>query len=432
MTSWKGTSRDHGSSAQSCGRWRSIALFQPSLWAHISLDFSPELDFDEVNFDARFALLEAHLGRSAEAPLTVKFQCYSDGDCITRDEEYRALDILKKHSHRWQTLEMVGPKPLFTYLGNTFSLLRNLDVYVYPETDEDDVGALATFASCPRLQVATVNEGRFGSSSRVLLPDHLRRYKAGNLVMRHLEVLRSASDSLVECVLHVADDSTPLPSHTPRIPLPDLLRLSVSGATILDALDTPALGELYCFRPSPPLYSFLARQKTLRKLVVGEMSSADDITQLLHSLSSIPELGLYVPMEFASDFLKALAPSQGPSPTLLPSLTTLNVGFIPLRDFQVIPAPIDQDLLMQTIEAQWQTGGLRSVNFYCMRMSPSQELLARMRVLRDQGLKIELFTSPRDLDRVMIPRYFDNDDKPYSSQDLWWGIYEAEQQEQNQ
>ncbi|KAJ7625649.1 hypothetical protein FB45DRAFT_70155, partial [Roridomyces roridus] len=357
-----------------CKHWRSIALSLPSLWKDIYIDFGGKSHLEDVGVQGSMARLEAQMEHSAQAPLYIEFSSFSEGDADTLEREYDILDILQRHCSRWETLRMVGPKVLLDFLDirEKLPLLRAVHLRIFSEGfDEEDVGTLRIFEMCPKLRTATVNPGRLGTPSSVFLPsDQLVRYRASNLMARHLGTLRLAS-SLVDCVLNIHEDSEPLSPNPHRIQLPCLRRLSVSTDQILDHLDAPDLQELYCFDHSATLHSFLQRLHQLQKLVVTETPAAADIRHLLDAAPNVVDLGLYVPMHLAPEFFATFTPDSGPR---IPSLDSLSVGFIPTLDFHHLPILPDQDLLMRTMESLWDGDYCRSFNFFCLRFSPSQAL----------------------------------------------------------
>ncbi|KAJ7647927.1 hypothetical protein FB45DRAFT_894785 [Roridomyces roridus] len=401
-----------------CSRWRAIALSTPSMWAEIDLDFDDGPDFNETDFEGRRQRLETHLERSGQMPLVIRFQAlyeYMKGrDSNCDDPEEAALGILQTHCRRWETLEIVGPASFLYGLdthGN-LPLLRSLDVYI--TADDDFVGN--AFKVCPNLRVATVNSGEYGDGSSFPLPyDQLLRYKT-SLDVSDLPSLRLASH-LVDCALHIHQYDEPLSPDTPRIQLPNLLRLSFSFAErvpVLDFFETPALLELYhCGKQPtalPSLQSMLKRLPKLQKLIVVETLSVDDVTELLRAAPTITEFGAFALIESAQQFLAALS-SDSEATSSFPSLTCVSLGLEapPDLDSQRNPPLLDQNSFMRMLESQLHVGrGWRKVNLYCMGLSTSRSMLDRKETLRAQGMNIALFSTFYSFCRAMIPdRYLD-------------------------
>ncbi|KAJ7918990.1 hypothetical protein B0H13DRAFT_1990934 [Mycena leptocephala] len=113
-----------------CSRWRYIALSQPSLWTTIFLDFTDE-DWDAPSFELIQPKLAAYLARSKQLPLNITF---------------------------------AGPSMLYYRLDGIrgkLPVLRALDIRVRQEHCAPASGPLDVFESCPRLQKASVNAGRY-------------------------------------------------------------------------------------------------------------------------------------------------------------------------------------------------------------------------------------------------------------------------------
>ncbi|KAJ7314427.1 hypothetical protein DFH08DRAFT_646813, partial [Mycena albidolilacea] len=230
-----------------CSCWRAIALSQPCLWATISLDFTHE-DWESPCFEMIPPRLEAHLERSKQVPLHITFRAFWH-EAHSRGRELRILYLLALHSDRWETISFTGSSMLYYHLDSirgNLSQLRAIDIRVRQEHSVPRGGSLTLFDSCPKLQEAFVNPGRYGGD-RPLVVDlpfsQLRRYSGSNSWANHAYVLRSTSSNLVDCVLHLI--GSPERSESPIL-LPHLRRLSVSSTDLLQLLDTPALQELYC------------------------------------------------------------------------------------------------------------------------------------------------------------------------------------------
>ncbi|KAJ7647871.1 hypothetical protein FB45DRAFT_210328 [Roridomyces roridus] len=409
-----------------CSRWRAIALSLPSLWTDVTLNFRDGVDVKDMDINGVLLKLEVHLERSAQLPLALDYTCFSDDEPgVVLDQESLTLGLLGQHCNRWESLKMVGPEKLFLELAlrvkNALPLLSTLDIYVYPVEEDDDldedVDLLGLFKLCPRLQAATVNADRYCEcTTKVSLPFHqLLQYRASNPRSVLIELL-GLTTNLVDCVLHVQSDLHPAPE---RIQLPNLLRLSVSSAEILDDLDTPVIRELYCDHHSHTLYSYLERHRELRKVVVTRAPSAPDIPRLLSAVQGVTDLALCLPGTYASDFLRAMAHrsinSIAPGPP--PSLTSLSVCFeAQFRPWNLKPSPglsLDEDLLMRTIESHsHSTGeensgsGWRAVRLYfrIFNFKPATETLERMQVFREQGMQIHI--SQASFGWSEVPRYF--------------------------
>ncbi|KAJ7314406.1 hypothetical protein DFH08DRAFT_895367 [Mycena albidolilacea] len=389
-----------------CSRWRAIVLSQPCLWATICLDFTYE-DWQSPSFELLQSRLEAHLERSKQVPLHITFRAFwHEAHC--RERELRVLYLLALHSDRWETISFTGSAMLYYHLDSirgNLSLLRAIDIRVRQEHCVPRGGPLNIFDSCPRLQEAFINPGRYGGDRplAVDLPfSQLRRYSGSNSWANHAYALRSTSSNLVDCVLHLI--GSPAPSESP-IFLPHLRRLSVSSTNLLELLDTPALEELYSHH-SVHLPVFLARVPQLRKLFVADIPSAEHLERILRATPpTVAELCLHLPVQFASHLFAILGvgcrpPKQDgdghgvPAPAL--ALRALSLCFVPDSDRSSAPAPVDQDALLGFVESQ--LGSLRSLKLYGGGVPLLLPLMERLRVVR--------FPSSGALYANMVPEDF--------------------------
>ncbi|KAJ7314402.1 hypothetical protein DFH08DRAFT_895357, partial [Mycena albidolilacea] len=393
-----------------CSRWRAIALSQPCLWATIFLDFTHE-DWESPSFERIQPRLEAHLERSQQVPLHITFRAFWH-EAYCRERELQVMYLLAQHCNRWETISFAGSAMLYYHLENirgNLPQLRAIDIRVRQDHCVPRGGPITLFDSCPRLQEAFVNPGRCGGDRPIVvdLPfSQLRRYSGSNSWANHAYVLRSTSSSLVDCVLHLI--GSPAPSESP-IHLPHLRRLSVSSTDLLELLDTPTLEELYCHQ-STHLPAFLARVPTLRKLFVADISSTSHLDRLLRAVPPVTELCLYLPVQFAAHFFTILLGSR-PSDDGVPALAlrALSLCFVPDFDRALsssAPAPVDQDTLMRSVEAQ---GALRSLKLYGGTGSGVEFLPERLRSRsrgRSHAVEIVRFPSSGALYADMVPEDF--------------------------
>ncbi|KAJ7314404.1 hypothetical protein DFH08DRAFT_1041503 [Mycena albidolilacea] len=345
-----------------CSCWRTIALSQPCLWATISLDFMHE-DWELPSFETIQPRLEAHLERSQQVPLHITFRaCWHEAHC--RELELPVMNILALHCNRWETASLTGSSMFYYHLSDSIrgnlSQLRAIDIRVRQEHPVPRGGPLTLFDSCPRLQEAFVNPGRYGGDCPLAIDlpfSQLRRYSGNNSWANHACVLRSTPSNLVDCVLHLI--GSPAPSAS-RILLPYLRRLSVSSTDILALLDTPALQELY-YHHSAHLPAFLARVPALRKLFVADIPSAEHLERILWAAPpTVAELCLYLPVQLASHLFAILGSRPGRDGVPAMALRALSLCFVPDSDRSSAPAPtpFDPGALLRCAE------GLRSLKLY--------------------------------------------------------------------
>ncbi|KAJ7763667.1 hypothetical protein DFH07DRAFT_812712 [Mycena maculata] len=389
-----------------CSRWRNITLSLPSLWSTIVLDFRD----DPKPIMGR---LRAHLVRAGDSPLRITFATCEE-DCFA-DTERDMLEILAVYSDRWETVTMSGSGEVYSDLayfiadGNSadgFPLLRELEIIIHSDIVDD--GFQDLFARCPSLRFAIVKQDPYPYPPVTLeLPfSQLLRFSGSNTWASHLHSLYSASN-LVDCVLYCRELGS-IPSSQSTVTLPSLLRLSVSRTEGLEFLDTPALQELYgCDKHTPHLYSFLKRVGKLQKLVApwsrrgGSRSPTPELARLLYAAPTITTLGIYVPVDLVADLFSILAPTAQNETTVPEPVPTLSaISLRVLRDVSddgVPPPELDQGVLMETLESQWQRGSWRSVKLFCPEFEPSARTLDRMALLRAEGMQVIVFDAGRTL-----------------------------------
>ncbi|KAJ7631303.1 hypothetical protein DFH06DRAFT_1439071 [Mycena polygramma] len=387
----------------------SVKDWSPSFWASLALDFTDHPP-ESPSLEGLASTLEAQLERSQPSPLNITFCTFYDHDCTERDQ--RVLELISMHCDRWENIMFSGPETLYARLDairEELPILRRVDITVQ-DFDDDPEEVLDLFQSCPSLEDVLFNAGSYGGDRPKLVEfpfAQLRRYSASNSWTNHVHVLHSASN-LVDCVLRL-NDTFPNPAVNGTVVLPHLLRLSVSTNALLRGLDTPALQELYgcdsSGQDSSDLHAFLQRSPKLCKLFVAGVPSIPHVSQLLQAASLITDLCFYLPMPFASSLFSILEdPNRDDRTTTTPALRAFSLCLGPLGD--TLGEPLDEDLLMRAVEAQWRDGTLRSFRLYAMKFVPSADTVRRMGVLRNMGMEIVHFDRSHSLYVEMVPEYF--------------------------
>ncbi|KAJ7464474.1 hypothetical protein FB451DRAFT_1179599 [Mycena latifolia] len=273
--------------SQVCRYWRATAIFQPTFWASVVLDFGWESYRTTTEFR-----LETHLQRSGNLPLNISFKCRFSDECT--EQELGVMKVIANHCARWEKILISAPPSLFSDLAcvrGHLPILRSLNLSHSFGVRADEEDSTDVFELAPSLQDAFVNMGR--GAVTVMLPfSQLHRYYARGTWDSDLNALRSTSN-LVECALHIDDISTP-PSTA--IALPHLLKLSLSHSELLECLDTPNLQELYCSSQSNHLSSLFARRPyQLRKLVLFYPASITDFAGVLRAVPTITDIDSWLP-----------------------------------------------------------------------------------------------------------------------------------------
>ncbi|KAF7370224.1 F-box domain-containing protein [Mycena sanguinolenta] len=405
-----------------CSRWRSIVLAQPSLWAHILLDFTDDPS-DSSSMERIVPMVEAHLERSQQLPLSITFRPFYETHCT--ETEQSVLDLLAEDSYRWEKATISGSSEVYSTLNirDDLPILHKLDLTVSSIFSEHVLEVPALFQSCPALQEAFINSGRYGGDLPVTvnLPfEQLLRYSASNPWTYHVRALHSAVN-LVDCVLRLTGSQN-VPTGSPVV-LPYLRRLSTSTASVLGRLDTPLLRELYCCDHSATLHAYLKRLPELQRLFVGETTSATDIGCLLHAAPTVTNLFLYLPLPLTSDLFSLLEDptTESNKTAAVPALRSLSLSLGPLD--RSLGNPIDEDRLMRIVESRCEKGHLRSLNFYATRFTPSPTTLERIEVLGNKGMQIELFKRSNYLYGRMVPSVFQLFHDPYSFYEEFGSIF---------
>ncbi|KAJ6510542.1 hypothetical protein C8R45DRAFT_391911 [Mycena sanguinolenta] len=369
--------------SQVCRRWRAITLSQPLFWA--SIDLNMRGGERETHTPFR---LEAQLERAGNLPLRINFGCCWSYE--STEQELALLALLVQHCARWEEVRLDGPvswsSELACIRGN-LPRLRKLEVLLWlPAAEEEPL--VNVFELAPSLQEATVNvesHRHFLETVRVLLPfSQLQHYVARGTWGSQLSALRSASN-LVDCALDIVDMSVPPAT---LIVLPHLRRLSLQDSRLLDFLDTPQLGELYCSYDENRLSSLFAQRPPLQlqKLGLLFLASATDISEILHSVPTITDLGVYVHADSFDDFSASFVLRDGPT-DIAPALKSLIIDCNE-RLGSFVGRRYDMEMLVTMVTSRWRAGRLRLIHIPdedCLKLRDEHEQLEE---LESEGLAL--------------------------------------------
>ncbi|KAF7375619.1 F-box domain-containing protein [Mycena sanguinolenta] len=263
-----------------CRSWRRAALSYPRLW--------PSITFPSLGTRERSAMMEIQLSRSGNTPLDILWE----GDKLV---ESRLLKLVTTHSNRWHVLRLPSHQPLFgdsrsalkwlRPVAGRLAQLRRLEVV----TASDNLLVTDVFAAAPALREVVLTDREFSVSSpeRINIPwAQITHYRGCYPLSRQLKILQKASN-LIECAIGYSPLSPSALSR--RILLPQLRRLHLTDAEILDYIDAPLLETLsyrITFRGSSSLIRL--RFKSLTKLAFIDsqtsLPSSKVITLLLQDL----------------------------------------------------------------------------------------------------------------------------------------------------
>ncbi|KAJ6546066.1 hypothetical protein DFH09DRAFT_1171907 [Mycena vulgaris] len=301
--------------SQVCARWHAIALGTPAFWSDISLDAvlwtMPTLTETAVT------LLGSALDRSGDFPLTVRITNH-----MISPAHGPALELLSKHSERWQTAILKCPVADLAHLSSVkgrLPLLETLEVdALEPELE---IAVLDLFELAPRLRNISVAGDLV---SKLVKPPlgQLKRLGYTDLASTDIARVVSSMSSLAQGqqfqIQFFLDDWTSNRSHTLQLGIPptssDVSRLSVdlvgqfhhkhclqAMSAILANLTLPHLETLEFHTREYPRFpvvwshvdflSLSARSsfhRNLRSLCLYHVHIAE--SQLLQSLAMLPAL----------------------------------------------------------------------------------------------------------------------------------------------
>ncbi|KAK7024915.1 hypothetical protein R3P38DRAFT_1054100 [Favolaschia claudopus] len=385
-----------------CVRWRRIALSQPNLWTFIGLT-----SHTRPPSSATLRIVEAQLTRSQQMPLRIHFNPFRE-DRLTAAER-KVFRLLSRHCERWQDVDLYGPASMYHSLedqGSQFPLLRKLKIVVGVRDGlADEIGDL--FAHCPKLDEVSMNlQEHEYEIAACLDTTNLRRYFAHNSLQNHANILCSANN-VVDCLIQLTWGTD---IFVTKIRLPNLCRLAIEDAELLDVLDVPALQELYCSHHTPQLHARLQNLRGLQKLYVGKPQShiIVDFSSFLNVTQAIPCLCAYIPLACASalfEFLKSSTTFQA-SHHGAPSSPALRSLVLFLGPFDYDGIPIDEDQLLCAIEAQWHHRRLHAFHMYAAKFIPTSAILGRIDALRGEGMDVQLERDSEHLYAKVVPSDF--------------------------
>ncbi|KAJ7438554.1 hypothetical protein B0H11DRAFT_1829243 [Mycena galericulata] len=131
--------------SQACSRWHEIALGTPSLWSTIELE--GDLCSNPAKRDIAMRLLQLALQRSSNHPLDVTIKNTASGP-----PHVLALQLLARHSARWQRITIIGPFGDLRHLSRVKdSLLPQLESLSLHSWGSDDTSAFDMFQVAPSL-----------------------------------------------------------------------------------------------------------------------------------------------------------------------------------------------------------------------------------------------------------------------------------------
>ncbi|KAJ6571324.1 hypothetical protein B0H19DRAFT_1064436 [Mycena capillaripes] len=280
-----------------CRQWRTTALRFPRLWSSITLYGSlPKAVYPPT-------MVELHLYRSANTPLTVTLNC---GDGKFKAFSFSAcLNLVLLHSMRWETIRLHLRQsfrgPFLTQLRTVNGRLPNLRTLeitesMAPPPDTDDPSLAGDmFSIAPRLREVLISAREGYRLDWLPLPNiqlpwaQLTRLRGA--YRSHEDVLQAlrSCPKLVECEITLLGRHFAPPNNSPHLPLPNLRRLSVNSPDLLTCITAHSLQEL-CVSGDAiyHLDDLIQRSScTLVKLVVHGCSQPDDLIDILRAIPTL-------------------------------------------------------------------------------------------------------------------------------------------------
>ncbi|KAJ7625569.1 hypothetical protein FB45DRAFT_795740 [Roridomyces roridus] len=380
-----------------CARWRSIAL-SPVFWTTISNGVN--------NFG--ISRLTTLLSRSGSLPLRIHFWTEDEGEMD--EDEIRMVDLLAKHSARWEHLRIGGAEELYTriqHVGHQLPMLRTLEFDLLFNIPPNPESALVIFNHAPRLDEVSSNMIFWPEPVPLALPWHqLSKYRTA-IDWAALPSINSATN-LVECTLDMGHASGVVPDNIQRFSFPRLLRLSVSCTTLLAYFDMPILTELYfhqCEECNEDAFDVTAFSnvlpRTVQKLVLNIKDTNIAILDLTSIVAALPVIKYFGFMEDLSadvvcDFLRSSSPAPAWEQVAL-AIDTENGGSVAV--FRT---------LLETLETMdWEDAArrLRTLRFH-INSTPSPNIMRRLAVLRERGVDVRFDETYTDFYRNSVPQFF--------------------------
>ncbi|PPQ74759.1 hypothetical protein CVT26_005056 [Gymnopilus dilepis] len=309
-----------------CSQWRTIVWSTPMIWSRISLYLITS------RYETQIELLQDHLTRSGDLPLTINLMFQEENDWSSRLPT-QLVDFLVTTAPRWYCANLVLPEAWYPLLAGIKQNLRFLTILMTQSLWKDcrlppsKRKHLDLFADAPSLIDVHLN-GYYISD--VDIPwKQLRRLKAQHVYLDECFYLLPRVSRLESCKIY-----TILPDQTRRvepqaISLPFLTHLRIhcymwDHMTLLFSnLDAPSLDTLEIsdpYRgPLPPLPALLdamgcklTRLKLYDFTFKGEESN---LIEFIRGISTLTDLDIRLEMPGSTSLRDILTELLGPATT---------------------------------------------------------------------------------------------------------------------
>ncbi|KAJ6465180.1 hypothetical protein C8R47DRAFT_1326523 [Mycena vitilis] len=372
-------------------RWRAIALYTPSLWTRIAVDYS-------LHHDASFAyplpLAKAQIARSQTRKLKVHFYAHPGAEA---EPQVQLFEFLAQHSSRWEELSIgltSAIVSLLPALQNRVPSLERLWIQWDGDSESQTIESIDCFQTAPSLVDAGVlNE--FSLVSTVFPVHQLTRYQLDGPWATHKEILKLASN-LIEAHIEISFDEDSWPEPNGTIDLRHVRRLYVSDIEVLAFLHVPLLEDIALMfedgGPNPtPLVSFLNRSRCpLRRLTVKGHPDAHITSDILRRITCITELVILSTEVTATNALISTltASNLGRSTTIAPQLRLIFLGCN-------ADCYMDEKLYLEMLESRWKAEdcALKSAALIVdFGPRPDTTMVEIFSALREDGLDLFLLS----------------------------------------
>ncbi|KAJ7721417.1 hypothetical protein B0H14DRAFT_3007699 [Mycena olivaceomarginata] len=321
-----------------CRQWRTTALGLPRLWSSIALYSSLAKAVHPPT------MVETHLDRSANTPLTVTLNC--------EDDKFKAFsfsacfNLVSLHSMRWETVRLDlhqsfgGPLAFFTHLrtvNGKLPILRTLEItesLSSPSHSDNPSLRGDMFSIAPRLREVLISTAGGYRLDWLPLPNiqlpwaQLTRLRGA--YRSHEDVLQAlrSCPKLVECgITLLGRHFVPL-GDSPHLPLPNLRHLSVNNRDFLTFITAPSLQELWISGEAIYHLDELIQRSscTLVKLVIHRCSQPSDLIDILRAIPTLTTLFVLISEKAIARGLFDALKIRGDPTDICPNLTHIAAG----------------------------------------------------------------------------------------------------------
>ncbi|KAF7353382.1 F-box domain-containing protein [Mycena sanguinolenta] len=377
-----------------CSTWRAVALYQPSLWSLIVVDFS-------IEERCPLKLISTQIERARL--LKIRFFGHENYDS---HPQIALFNLLAEHSPRWEEFEVQLTSDLVPHVRTLdFTPLRRAWVQwdtAQSQTPEyDTVDFFQTSTSL--IDVGVYCEYRF-LPTRLPVLHHLTRYDFDAPWETHSQLLKSFPNLQEVRIQHDFDENEDWPESGEPIDLLHLRWLFVNDVTALNYLRAPSLQEIAIHLSDTEdakeichsLERFLERSSCLPYGLRIEGLVDTSIAAILKKCPSFTEIAVisdneededeYTKREILSLFTVV---ESDPTKTDFPHITEIGYAFRQNPGALLPP-------FLTMLESRWNFGdcALKSAKFVALHSDVhwDPESMAGIQALQNAGLRVSLLS----------------------------------------